>query len=451
MTKSGFSISTHEELFHKLQAANQAFSRHYPGPSYVRQPVHTVYGGAHLFKAETCQKFGAIALASLADYAADAPAFCKALGIEQSVSMALAATVYDRVVEKLKGEPVEDFRLDFEDGYGYRSDEEEDGHAQSAALELARGLKQKTLPPFSGVRIKALTEESKHRSARTLDIFVSTLLEASEGKLPENFVVTLPKVVIPEQVTCLVGLLKLLEQKHNLAHHTLKLELMIEEAQALLNGSGQCNIPLLVEAAEGRCVAAHFGIYDYTAACDIISPHQSMDHEACDFARQMMKISLSGTGIRLSDGATNILPIGPHRAAKEAVLSPAQKAENAEVVRRAWKLSYQHIRHSLESGFYQGWDLHPAQLPVRYAASHIFFLEGLEAASERLKSFIEKAARANLVGAVFDDAASGQGLLNYFLRAINCGAIKEADITATGLTINEIQTRSFLKILEGRR
>ena len=97
------------------------------------------------------------------------------------------------------------------------------------------------------------------------------------------------------------------------------------------------------------------------------------------------------------------------------------------MVHRAWKLHYNHIQHSLTNAFYQGWDLHPAQLPTRYAAVYSFFLDGLEAASERLKNFVEKAAKATLVGDVFDDAATGQGLLNYFLRAVNCGALTEEE------------------------
>jgi len=447
MIKSSLPPALTEDLFHKLRDANLAFDRHYPGDSTARQPIHTVYGGAQLFKAESCQKLGLIALSSLSDYAPDCDVFGKVLGLQDELS----DKVYNRVMQKLKSEAVEDFRIDFEDGYGYRPDAEEDGHAESAALELARGMKEKILPPFIGIRVKALDEQLKHRSVRTLDIFLTTLLQASSGQLPDNFVITLPKVTIPEQVTCFVGLLKLFEHSNNLRHGTLKLELMIEQTQSIINGSGQCNLPLLVEAAEGRCVAAHFGTYDYTASCDITAHHQRMDHPSCDFARHIIKVSLAGTGIWLSDGATNMMPVGPHRAVKGSVLSAGEKAENQEVVHRGWKLAYEHTRHSLEMGYYQGWDLHPAQLPVRYAACYAFFLEGLEAASARLKSFMEKAAQATLVCDVFDDAASGQGLLNYFLRAINCGAITEDDLKATGLTLEEIQTRSFLKILQGRR
>jgi hypothetical protein len=159
-----------------------------------------------------------------------------------------------------------------------------------------------------------------------------------------------------------------------------------------------------------------------------------MDHPACDFAIHMMKVAYEGTGIFLSDGATNVMPVG-----------------DTANVHDSWRLSRSHIRHSLMNGIYQGWDLHPAQLPVRYATTYEFFLEGFDAAATRLRNFVDKAAQATLVGDVFDDAATGQGLLNYFLRALSCGAISEDEIARTGLTLDEIRTRSFVAILAGRR
>ena len=332
----------------------------------------------------------------------------------------LAHTIYERVNEKLRREPVEDFRIDYEDGYGNRPDAEEDGHAAAGAEEVAKGLATNALPPFIGIRIKPFTEELRERSVRTLDIFVSTLVEKTGGKLPDNFVVTLPKITIPEQVALLSDLFDQLEKQTGLAAGSLKMEMMIETTQSIINDRGEINLPLLLEAARGRCVAAHFGTYDYTASCSITAAHQHMMHPACDFAKHMMQVSFAGTGIWLSDGATNIMPVAPHRAAEGGPpLTAEQIEENQTVVHRAWKLHYDHIQHSLTNAFYQGWDLHPAQLPTRYAAVYAFFLESLDAASERLRNFVEKAAKATLVGDVFDDAATGQGLLNYFLRATN--------------------------------
>src|SRR5258707_6582315 len=178
-----------------------------------------------------------------------------------------------------------------------------------------------------------------------------------------------------------------------------------------------------------------------------------MMHPACDFAKNMMQVSFAGTGIWLADGATNMMTVARHGSDEGGTpLTQEQIEENRVVVHRGWKLHYDHIQHSLQGAFYQGWDLHPAQLPTRYAAVYAFFLESLEAASERLKNFVEKAAKATLVGDVFDDAATGQGLLNYFLRAINCGAITEEEaLERSGLTLEELRGRSFVKILKNRR
>lgn len=432
-----------------LRKANQGFAKSYPGEGEGRQPVHTVYGGAQLFRSDSARKLGDTALRTLETYAPDAEALSQVLDLPRTPG--LSQTVYARVVEKLRREPVEDFRIDFEDGYGNRPDAEEDGHAVSTAEELAKGDQEGTLPPFIGIRMKPLTEELFDRSVRTVDLFLSTLLRANRRKLPANFVITLPKVVVPEQVRALVRICSGIETAFRLKKGALKLELMVETPQSIIGADGRVALPGLIAAAQGRCVGAHFGTYDYTAGCNITAAHQSMTHPACDFARHVMQVCLAGTGIPISDGATNVMPVGPHRAPAGGQLTPAQLEENREVVHRAWRLDYDHIQHSLVHAYYQGWDLHPAQFPIRYTAVYTFFLQGLEAASARLKAFVEKAAQATLLGEVFDDAATGQGLLNFFLRGISCGAITEDEACATGLSLEEIRTRSFVKILEKRR
>ncbi len=432
-----------------LSDANDRFARHYPGERPERQPIQTLYGGAQIFKADTAAKLGVVSLRSLDDYAPTADAFAGALG--WNISKSLSQTLYRRVREKLQREPVEDFRIDFEDGYGNRPDEEEDGHAVFTAKEVARGMREKSLPPFIGIRTKPMTQELKHRAIRTLDIFVTTLIRETGGQLPDNFVITIPKPVIAEQVRAAADICELLEKKLKLPKNALQLEVMVETPQSIISPDGVASLSRFVEAARGRCRGAHFGVYDYTASNNITAAYQSMTHPVCDFAREAQRVSLMGTGIWISDGATNIMPVGPHRAAPGKKLSPRQLKENREVVHRAWRLMQEHVQHSLYTGYYQGWDLHPAQFPIRYATVYKFFLEGLKAASVRLKTFVEKAAQATLIGDVFDDAATGQGLLNYFLRGINCGAITEQEATATGLTIDEIRGRSFVKILDARR
>ena len=468
-----------DEINVRLQAANTLFNTAHPGESPERQPVHTVYGGAHIFQAGSAKKMGTAALNHLKAYAPNFVDFAKALELKghehlpdskevisaledqlekdpdavqkSSEAAFFAYTVYQRVLEKLVREPVEDFRIDFEDGYGNRPDKEEDMHAVSAADEVAKGMIENSLPPFIGIRIKPLTEEQKNRSIRTLDLFITSLLKKTTGKLPDNFVVTLPKVTIPEQVSALVLLFDALEAKTGIPAGSLKMELMIETPQSILDSNGNSALPALVKAADGRCMAAHFGVYDYTASTNITAEYQRMTHPVCDFARHMMQVALGGTGIQLSDGATNIMPVGPHRPTDEKPLTKSQIAENRRAVYHAWRLNFTDIQHSLKHGYYQGWDLHPTQFPLRYAAVYSFFLESLESTSRRLKSFMEKAAQVTLVGGIFDDAATGQGLLNYFLRGISCGAITEKDAEAAGLTLEEIQTRSFKKILQGRQ
>jgi len=448
MSRASTSLTppTTRAVLARLKRANATFAGDYPGDPGTRQPVHTVYGGAHLFHADTAARLGERAIRALKEYAPDAGVFSRALGLS-----ALADTIYERVLAKLEREPVEDYRIDFEDGYGHRADEEEDDEAQRSAEEMAKGMAGSSLPPFVGIRIKPLSGELHARALRTLDVFVTTLARVTRGKLPANFVVTLPKVAIPEQVEAASRICGLLERKLRL-RAALGLELMIETPQALFGRKGQHALRELVAAAHGRCRAVHFGAYDYTAGLDVTAAHQALTHPACDFARHVLQASLAGTGIALADSPTVVMPVPPHRTPATGVdLSTTQIRENRLAVHRAWKVHFDNIQHSLRHAFYQGWDLHPAQLPSRYAAVYSFFLEGLEAGARRMRGFVERSAQASLVGDLFDDAATGQGLLNFFLRGLACGALTPDEASRSGLSVEEIRSRSFLWILQARR
>jgi citrate lyase beta subunit len=315
-------------LLDQLGEANLRFQQTYPGDRPDRQPVHTVYGGANLFKADTCVRMGEIALRNLQTYAPNFVELARVLqlaGHEHLPTLEkdihdltdyldklsaterrqepawLAYTVYNKIVQKLKTEAVEDFRIDFEDGFGNRPDSEEDATAVQAAQEVAKGMEQSTLSPFIGIRIKPFTEDLKARGVRTLDIFLTTLLEATGGALPPNFVVMLPKVTIPEQMTTMVRFFELLEKANNLAPGTLKMETMVEATQIVMDDEGRNPLMRIIRASEGRCIAAHFGTYDYTASAGITAKYQTMAHPVCDFAHHMTKVALGGTGIFLSD------------------------------------------------------------------------------------------------------------------------------------------------------
>jgi citrate lyase beta subunit len=432
-----------EDATEILREANVAFAEAHPGEGEGRQPVHTVYGGAQLFAFDTAPKIGRVAQQAMSDYAPDAAAFGEALGISDHPAL---ATIDTRVREKLAREAVEDFRIDFEDGYGNRPDAEEDHHASIVVSQLRWGMQEKTLPPFIGMRIKPLNEELRARSIRTLDLVMTGLVDA--GGVPDGWIITVPKITIIEQVDFIVKALTRLERDLGFDEGALQFEAMVETPQIILDSTGRSLLPRLAEAAEGRLSAAHFGTYDYTAGCNITAAYQRMQHPACEFAKQMMQVSFAGTSVWLSDGSTTVLPVTTHRG---EILSDAERTENRDGVHAAWKMHFDDVRHSLAGGFYQGWDLHPAQLVSRYGGLYSFFLEGIDAAGARLKNFVAKAAQATLVGDVFDDAATGQGLLNFFLRGINSGAITEAEaLTMTGLTADEFRGRSFVKIMRGR-
>lgn len=472
-----FSVSDNDRnsILGELGLHNKAFQEIYPGDKPDRQPVHTVYGGADLFSADSAEKMSKIALKTFLNNAENFVVLAKAIqlegyellpdstsGQEELVAKLdamdeadrkkrnswLAYTVYKKILNKLETEALEDFRIDFEDGFGNRSWEEEDATAVQAAKECAKGMKQNSLPPFIGIRIKPFTEDMKERGARTLDIFLTTLAEETGGKLPDNFVVMLPKVTIPQQIEALIKMFEVIEANTAIPSGALKMEMMVETTQSVINKDGKNPLRSFYEASKGRMIATAFGTYDYTASCNITAKYQDMGHAVCDFAHHFMKVALGHTGLWISDGATNVMPIGPHRGKD---LTEEQLEENRTVIHRNWKKAFDHTRYSLWKGMYQGWDLNPAQFPMRYAAVYSFFLESYDDAAERLKAFVERAARATLTSDVFDDAATGQGLLNYFLRGLNCGALTEAEALATGLSIDEFRTRSFLKILEGRR
>jgi citrate lyase beta subunit len=336
-----------QEITRRLEQAHNVFQRRYPGAGGARQPIHAVYGGAHLFRADTAKRLGELPIRSLDEFAPDFVSFARAIALpagdrlpkspeaaaavgksieadpeaarKENQPAWIAHTVYRRIREKLKREPVEDFRIDFEDGYGNRSDEEEGGHAANVASGIAAGMNSGELPPFIGIRVKPFTEELRNRSIRTLDIVLTELAAKTRGELPPNFVITLPKVTLPDEVAALADICSRLEPMIDLEPGALRIELMIETTQAIFNERGEANLLPLVTAARGRWISVHFGAHDYTAARNITAPHQHLNHSACDFAREVMQVALAGTGIWLSDGATNTLPLPPNRAAQDGM------------------------------------------------------------------------------------------------------------------------------------
>jgi citrate lyase beta subunit len=364
-------------------AAHDAFlASRYPGERAGRQPVHTVYIPAD--RIGGFREWGELALAAL----------------RECPPLPFPAALADRVQAKLVAEPIEDLRVDFEDGYGVRDDDQEDAAVKAAVAVLAEGPR----PPFVGIRIKSLEAATRHRALRTLDLFLS--------HYQEPFTVTLPKVSGTDQVTAMVALCETLERGYGLAAGTLTFEIQIELPAAVLGADGTATVARLITAADGRCTGLHYGTYDYSAAAGVAAAYQAMDHPVADYAKAVIQAAASGTGVRLSDGSTNILPLGSDVA-----------------VHDAWALHHRLVRRSLERGFYQGWDLHPAQLPTRFAATYAFFADGVDAASIRLRRYLERQS-----GGILDEPATARALAGYLLRGLDCGALDDAGFTREELT-----------------
>lgn len=401
-----------EEISASLAPVDAELERRYPGDPGTRQPVHTVYVPGDVFAADTLRDWGGRALAALDEHAPDAASFAAVLGLGDD----LARPVYDRVRAKLEREPVEDLRVDFEDGYGPRPDAEEDEAAARAARLIAEAYATGTAAPYMGIRMKCMEAPVRERGIRTLDIFLTGLLAA--GPLPDGLVLTLPKVTYAEQVTAMVRLLEAFEQARGLEPGRIGFEIQIETSQAVLAADGTATVARMIGAAEGRATGLHYGTFDYSACLGVSAAHQASDHPAADHAKAIMQVAAAGTGVRVCDGSTNVLPVGP-----------------TPQVHDAWRLHYGLTRRALARAYYQGWDMHPGHLPTRYAAVFAFYREGYEQAAARLARYAHRAG-----GDVMDEPATAKALSGYLLRGLDCGALDLDEVSAaTGLARTDLE------------
>jgi citrate lyase beta subunit len=405
MTAPDLSAALTAELDELLRDADAQLVSRFPGDAATRQPVHTVYVPADTFTADLAQRWGAQARAALEE---SGDLLAELLGPQ-------ADDVLPLVADKLATEPVEDLRIDLEDGYGPRPDDEEDADVDAAAAALARARRDGAAPPFSGIRFKSLEAPTRARGVRTLTRFVEGL--AAGGSDLDGVVVTLPKVTSPDQVTAMVRACERLEPALGLPTGSLRFEIQVETPQSILGPDGTALVARMVHAGTGRVTGLHYGTYDYSAYCGIPGPYQSLEHPAADHAKLVMQAAAAGTGVRLSDGSTNVLPVG----------TPQQ-------VRDGWALHLRLVRRALERGYYQGWDLHPAQLPTRFAATYAFYREHLPGAAQRLRAYLDRSG-----GNVLDEPATARALADLVVRALDCGAARPAEVEeATGVGAEEL-------------
>ena len=203
----------------------------------------------------------------------------------------------------------------------------------------------------------------------------------------------------------------------------LRFEVQVETPQSILGPDGTALVARMVHVGGDRITGLHYGTYDYSAFSGIAAGQQSLEHAVADHAKLVMQAAAAGTGVRLSDGSTNVLPLG-----------------DAATVAAAWANHHRLVRRSLEHGYYQGWDLHPAQLPTRYAATYAFYREGLPSALERLAAY----AAQRLDGSVADEPATARALTAYLLRGLDCGAVDAPEVEA-GCGLVEADLRRLAK------
>ena len=417
MVRTSLEHSKVEQRLAQLSTVDYKVASRYPGASGARQPVHTCYVPADQVDTATVDRWAEQALAALDEHAPDPGDLAEILGWDRE----LADAVHPRVRAKLADAPLEDLRMDFEDGYGRRDDQVEDEDAQRMASLLAQWLLDGVPPRNCGLRVKSFDDAGlRARSVRTLDVFLTSLLE-QWGSLPDGLVLTFPKVVDVAQVEVFVELLELLEQQLGLGHRALRFEIQVETTQSIVDSSGRIALPSFLEAGDGRVTGLHFGTYDYTASCGLTAEHQHLAHRACDFARHAMQVSAAGTGVFLSDGSTNVLPVG-------------------DQVRKGWRTHYDLVRRSLAHGFYQSWDLHPAQLVSRYAAVFAAFRETAPAEAERLAAYV-----SNTGSAVLDEPATARALAASFVRALDNGAT-DADEVRDMTGVSESDLRQLARV-----
>ncbi|RPA57827.1 aldolase [Gordonia oryzae] len=392
-TSAARSISDHarariEEL---LAPVDDDLGRWFPGDRAEPQPVHTVYVSAADVDVDTPRRWGTAALA----LESSAPTVADLAGDE----------VREIVRTRLAVNPIEDLRIDLEDGYGWRGDEREDADARRAGQILTRWVADRPhAPRAAGVRAKGLGAYERARGIRTLELVLD-----GAGGVPSGFVVTVPKLRDVRQVDAITVLCEEFERAHGLTEASVRVELQIEIPQAVLGPDGRATLAQAIHRGGRRIWGLHYGTYDYSAACGIVSAQQSLEHPVADHAKAVMQVAAAQTGVWISDGSTQVMPTG-----------------EPEQIDAALRRHHRLVTRSLERGFYQGWDMHPGHLVTRWLAVVGFYRSAMPAAASRLQAYFERRS-----GDVVDEPATAMSLALVIRRGLAAAAFTVDEVTRT--------------------
>ncbi|MCZ2356157.1 MAG: hypothetical protein LC115_05620 [Bacteroidia bacterium] len=373
---------------------------------------HVVYGGAHRFSETTITKLERIAVTIWQQYSQNNPEFAQEILPKEILPANNSAleTWYQSVSNQLTQKSIFDYRIDFEDGFGYKPKDIYLAEATRIGKLLAE---MPAIQTRLGIRILSFQPERVELSVEILSTFLETFYQFSQGKLlPKNFVITLPKIKELAEIQLLTNLLDEAEETYN---QRFEVELMLETPEVL---SAELNTWL--RTTDSRCSALHLGVYDLLSALGIPSDYQATNHEICHQVLLKALSVSSGKNVRVSTGAALQLAIPPHSDPQNDI----QQHENKQFITNSWRKLADYHLDSLRMGVFQGWDLHPNQIPIRIAVYHAFFQKHFSGMMLRLQNFELQGKEATRNGQQFDDQASVQGLLNTLEIGRLCGAIK---------------------------
>lgn len=386
----GLGADTRRAVDEILTSVDRDLDRLFPGDRQAAQPAHTVYVSAADVDEQTPQRWGE-----------------KATAIAHDATAVLAdlapADVRGIVLDRLTSNPIEDLRIDLEDGYGWRPDVTEDADARRAGRVLAAWVADRPhAPRMAGVRAKGLGAAERSRGLRTLEL----VLDAAGG-VPDGFVFTVPKLRDARQVDAVNLICAEFERVHGIAEGSLRFELQVEIPQAVLGPDGRATVADALHRGAPRVSGLHYGTYDYSAACGIVSAQQSLAHPVADHAKAVMQAAAAQTGVWISDGSTQVMPTG-----------------DADQVAAALTRHHALVLRSLERGYYQGWDMHPGHLVTRWLAVTGFFRSAMPTAAARLQGYFERRS-----GDVVDEPATAMSLALVVARGLAAGAFTSDEVT----------------------
>lgn len=431
----------------RLSTIDRLVTGQWARPVSWRQPIHTCYVPADQLAADTPTRWASIALETLASaYEMTANEALEVLATDLGIRTTDIPAVAELTAQKLQHQPIEDLRIDFEDGFTQRgvAEPERDEHEDALALVGARFLAQwfrggaTDVPAFAGIRFKSFDPAVRARGLRTLVIVLDEL--HSQGVLsqlydptsknfnPRALRLTFPKVQHRTQVETLVEILSQLEKDYGLdsTGGKIHLEVQVETPQAVVGPAGESEAARIISAAEGRCLALHYGTYDYSASMGVDAAHQSMEHPVADHAKDMLQVATGAAGVELSDGSTNCIPVG-----------------DRESIMDGWQLHYRLVTRHLRRGIRQGWDLHPNQIVTRHMATIAYFRENWEVTAHRLNAYL-----TGDTSHWMDEPATAKAMAGYLRRAHSCGAITDDELAVAGVSDNKLVNLKNLEKLQ---